>query len=211
MPIPLTDYEVTSPDGSIVKFRGPSDLSDEQVAQRAKQEAGFQSGRIPSTFRAGAIQSAGETLADKSKAVGAGVGLAGALFAQPEVVAAAPAIGRATQALGEYISGRKISPTSVPEVAMLAGEGALAGYGPRLAAGAMDSLASKTIPHQLANGRWIEGVKGKGVLPWAVRTMGEYAGAAGDALHSSSKAVASLPSLRELIMQRLQQPPPDVP
>jgi hypothetical protein len=198
MPIDLTDYEVKTPDGQTVTFRGPSSMTDDQVKTRAQQEAAFKSGKIPTTFAGGARQSAGATLADQSKLAGAGVGLAGVLTAQPEVVAAAPMIGRALQAGGEALAGRPLTPTSTAEMATLAGEGAVAGYGPQVVSQGLESLAGKTLAHQAASGQWVAGVKGHGVIPWAIRTCGEDAKTAADALHASSKAIAALPAVQAI-------------
>lgn len=172
MPLPLTDYEVPAPDGTLVKFRGPSNMTDDAVRLRANQEHAIQTGAIPTTFTQGAAGS----IADQSKDVGAVVGLAGAALGQPEVVAAAPLIGRGVKAAAEYVAGRPVTPTDAGELAGLGAEGAVAGYGPQLAGKALTGLSESTVAHQLANGKWVKGVTGHGFWPWAIRTGGEMAG-----------------------------------
>lgn len=190
----LTDFDVTAPDGSTITFRGPSSMSDEQVRMRAAQEWAFKTGKIPTTYGGGVKQSVGETLADQSKPIAAAAGLTGVVTGQPELVAAAPLAGRAVQAAGEYIAGRPITPTSASEIATLAGEGAIAGYGPQVAAKSLEWAAARTVPHQLPSGQWVKGIKGEGVMPWAVRTAGEAASAVADKLHGASKGLAAMPS-----------------
>lgn len=198
MPVEIKDYKVQSPDGTVIAFRGPSDMTDEQKILRAQQEYAVQTGKIPTTFSQGARQSAGETLADQSKPLSAAIGLTGVVTGQPEVVAAAPLVGRAIQAGGEALSGRPITPTSMPEVATLGAEGLFAAYGPQYVSKGLDTLASKTVAHQLANGQWVAGIKGSGVMPWAIRTAGEFANTGSNALHSASQAIAAVPSIMGL-------------
>lgn len=193
MPLPLTDYEVTTPDGQTVKFRGPSTMTDDQVKMRAQQESAFQRGAIPTTYGGGVQQSVGDTIASHAGALGGVVGGVGVLTAQPEIVAAAPLVGRGIQAGGEALAHRPLTPTSLPEVGQLAAEGAIAGYGPQVVAKGLEGLAAKTVPH-IVNGRWVPGVKGSGVLPWAVRSAGELSSDAANLLHAGSKAVAAVPT-----------------
>lgn len=195
MPDTIQTFTVTFPDGTAQTFKGPSSMSDADVWARAQQERAFAEKKIPTTFAEGARQSAGETLADNSKLVGAGIGLAGTLTGQPEVVAAAPLIGRATQAAGEAVAGRPMTPTSAAEVAQLGAEGVAAGYGPQIIAKGGDWLAARTMAHQLPNGQWVQGVKGSGAMPWAIRTAGEAAGSIANGLHSASQAIATAPSV----------------
>jgi hypothetical protein len=163
MPVDLTDYEVTAPDGSTVKFRGPSSMSDDQVKMRAQQEWGFKTGKIPTTRGAGIKQSIGETIADNSGKVGTAVGLTGALLGATPVgaplMAASPLIARGTQALGEKIAGRPITPTTPAELAVLGAEGAAGAYGPALIARsgsaltrALAAIPGTTLPQALAKG-----------------------------------------------------------
>lgn len=185
MPVSLTDYDVTTPDGTAVKFRGPSDMSDDQVKLRAQQEAAFKTGKIPTTFTQGAAGS----IADDSKNVGTVVGLGGALAGQPEVVAAAPLIGRAVKAGAEYVAGRPVTPPDIGELAGLAAQGAVAGYGPQVAGKLLQGFAGSTVAHQLPNGSWVKGASGSGVLPWAVRTAGEVAGKVAPAITTPAAKV----------------------
>ena len=170
-------------------------MSDEQVRMRAAQEYAFKTGKIPTTKAGGATQSAGDTLATHSKAVGAVVGGAGVLTGNPLVVAAAPMVGRGVQAAGEYLAGRPVTRPSAGEVAVLAGEGVLAGYAPLLAEKALTGFAKTTVPHiSPISGKYVPGLKGSGAGPWAGRAAAEAAQGVADKLHSVSKAVATVPS-----------------
>lgn len=185
MPISLTDYEVPSPDGGVIKFRGPSDMSDDAVRLRANQEHAIQSGQIPTTFTQGAAGS----IADDSKDIGSVLGLAGALTGQPEVVAAAPLVGRGVKAIAERVAGRPVTPTDIGELGGLAAEGAVAGYGPQVAGKALEGLAGSTVAHQLPSGQWVKGVTGHGFWPWAIRTAGEVAGSVAPAVKAPAAKV----------------------
>src|SRR5258706_5767614 len=124
--MPRRDFTVTFPDGKAQTFTGPDTMTDEEVYGRAVQERAFAENRIPSTYGEGVRQSIGETIADKSGLIGTGVGLAGTLAGQPEVVAAAPLVGRGMQAIGEKVAGRPLSPVNTSDVAAMAVEGAVA-------------------------------------------------------------------------------------
>ncbi len=201
MPIDLTDYHVETPDGQTVTFRGPSSMSDDQVKLRAQQEAAFKSGRIPTTFTQGAAGS----VADQSGDVGKVIGLAGAAAGQPEVVAAAPLVGRAIKSGAEYVAGRPVTPTSTSEVAGLAAQGAVAGYGPQVAGKLLKGFAGSTVAHQLPSGQWVKGVSGHGILPWGVRTAGELAGKVAPAITTPAAKVAFAAAVTAAIDQTSQQ------
>ncbi len=190
--MPQTTYSVKFPDGHVQQFSGPDSMSDVDVQNRAIQERSFAEDKIPSTFYQGAKKSVGETIADQSGKIGTAVSLAGGLAGQPEIVAAGPLVGRAVKAGGEALAGRDITPTSASELGMLGVEGAAAAYGPALAGKALKGLSTVTAPHQLADGRWVVGLKGSGVLPWAGRTIGEAAGVAGEAVEQATpKAIGA--------------------
>lgn len=195
MPESITKtWSVTAPDGTDISFSGPKDMTPDAVIQRAQQEYAFKTGKIPTTYEEGRNRSIGETLADQSKPISAAIGLTGAVTGQPEVVAAAPLAGRAIKAAGEYVAGRPITPTSAGEVATLAAEGAVAGYGPQAVSKGLEWGASRVLAHQLPSGQWVKGIQGSGVMPWAIRTAGEAAGNISNALYKGSKAFAAIPS-----------------
>lgn len=184
--MPSQTYSVKFPDGHVEKFTGPDSMSDVDVQNRAIQERAFAEGHIPTTFFQGAKQSAGETIADNSGKIGTAVSLAGGLAWQPEVVAAGPLVGRATKAVGETISGRPVTPTSASELAVLGAEGVAAAYGPEMIAKGVRGLSASTVPHQLPSGQWVQGLKGTGVVPWAVRTGAESVQPVAGALESAT-------------------------
>lgn len=192
-------YQVQAPDGSVVEFHGPPGMSDDQIVMRAQQEYGVKTGSIPTTFSGGVQQSVGDTLADHSSALGTAIGLGGVVAGMPPVVAAAPAIGRAIKAGGQYIAGRKIETPSVPEMGVLAAEGAFAGYGPEV----LGAFAKSTVPHvSPLTGQYIKGISGSGVPAWAGRTAGEAAHAmTGPGWRAAALAVPD--QIRQYLMDRL--------
>ena len=193
-------YRVQAPDGTVVEFSGPPDMTDDQKILRAQQEYKFKTGAIPTTERGGQIQSVGDTLANNSDAIGTAIGLGGVVSGLPPVVAAAPAMGRAIKAGGQYISGRKIDVPSPAEMGVLAAEGALAGYGPVLG----EKFAASTVAHPSSiTGNYVKGATGSGVMPWAVRTAGEAAHAAANSPLARSAAYLVPDQIRQYIMDRL--------
>lgn len=193
-------WTVKAPDGTPVSFVGPTNMTDEQVIQRARQEYAIKTGSIPTTEGAGQIQSIGDTLAAHGSDLGTAVGLTGAVTANPLLTAASPAIGRAIKASGQYIAGRKVDAPTGPEVAALAGEGALAGYGPVMA----EKFAASTVPHVSSiSGNYVRGMAGSGFWPWAVRSAGEAAHAAAQSPLARSAAVVMPAELRDFIMSKI--------
>lgn len=147
------------PDGKTQTFRGPSTMTDAEIYARAQQERAFAERRIPSTFREGATQSIGRTIADNSSAIGGVISGAGMLAGQPEIVAAGPLAGRAIKAGGQYLAGQPVTTPSLPEVAVLAGEGVAGAYLPRAIASsggaltnAIRAMPNTTLPQALAKG-----------------------------------------------------------
>lgn len=156
-------YTVKFPEGDSVSFTAPADMSDGDVYQRAVQERKIKSGQIPTTFMAGAAPEGAQALTQ------AGMSGAGYLTGNPSLVAAAPLAGRGARALAEKVTGQDVTPTSAAELGTLWAEGIVSGYGPSVVSNIASGLAARTVPRQLANGTWIPGLKGHGILPWAVR------------------------------------------
>lgn len=156
-------YTVKFPEGDSVTFTAPSDMSDLDVYTRAVQERAIKKGQIPTTFAGGAAPEAADALTNAA--------LTGAGYAtgQPGLVAAGPLAGRGARAAAQKVAGQEVSPTNTAEMLTLGGEGALQGFGPGLVADAVSGIAARTLPRQLANGSWIAGLRGHGVVPWAIR------------------------------------------
>lgn len=193
-------HRAQAPDGSIIEFLGPPDMTDDQVLQRAQQEYAVKTGAIPTTYRGGVQQSAGDTLAAHGSDLGMALGLGGAVTGQPEITAAAPMVGRAIKAGGQYLAGRKVDVPSTSELAVLAGEGALAGYGPRV----LENFAQTTVAHPSSiTGNYVKGVSGSGVTDWMARTAGEAAHAVAKSPMARSALVALPAQVRQYIMDKL--------
>jgi hypothetical protein len=126
----MPTYRVTGPDGQVVSFAGPAGMSKADVVTRAKQEAKFSSGEIPTTFAGGASKQ----LLEKEPAARNALLAAPALFtpAGPAmaITAAAPFVGTGLKALSQLLhTGSADAPAS----SELAGDAAEAGLS--LAAG----------------------------------------------------------------------------
>lgn len=171
----MPKYTIKFPDGHVQQFSGP-DMKDEDVWTRAVQERAIDEGRIPTTWWGGAAKALGED-PQTTRALISGVGYA---TGQPEIVAAAPLAARGIQYATQRATGQNPATPAPQELGLLAAEGAITGYGPGVAAKGARTLAEKTVAHQLPNGQWVAGVKGAGVMPWAVRTAGELSGGIAD-------------------------------
>lgn len=166
--ITLKDYQVKAPDGTVVAFKGPANMSDDQVVLRAQQEYAFHAGKIPQTFAQGFTADPGFR-----SATSAILGGAAAASGSAPLMAVAPMTARAIQQGAEHATGLNPDAPTLGDVAQDAAVGAVAAYGPALISKAARGFAASTVAHQLPNGQWVKGISGSGILPWAVRTGGE--------------------------------------
>ncbi len=178
-------YSVKFQDGHTQEFTGPANMTDTDAYERALQERAFSAGKIPTTFRGGAAKALGED----PVTTGALIGGAGMLTGTAPLVAAAPLAARGIQYATQKMTGQEPAAPSPIELAMLAGEGAVLGYGPAMIANAGRGLATSTVPHiSPISGKFVPGVKGPGVGAWAGRTAGEAGNAVAKALEPLTPA-----------------------
>ncbi len=146
-------FTVKFPDGQSVTFKAPSEMSDSDVYTRALQERDIQSGKIPSSFMAGAAPEGAQAVTQ------AGLSAAGYATGNPALVAAGPLSGRFAKFLAQKATGQDAPLPDVGETATLAAQGIVPAYGPgllaRLAgpvAKAVGSLPVNTLPQAIAKG-----------------------------------------------------------
>jgi hypothetical protein len=178
----MADYTVKFPDGTEQKLTGlPANMSDADIYRKAVQEKGVAEGRIQTTFAGGAAKALGEDPVTTGALIGGAGVLTGGVApaAGAAITASAPLAARLTQFLTQKHTGQNPEPPSGLELGALGALGVAGSYGPEAVTGALSGLAGKTVAHQLpATGQWVPGLKGSGVIPWAIRE-GSQAAAAG--------------------------------
>lgn len=159
----MPKYTVKLVDGTSQSFSSDANLTDEDAYQRAIQEQGISSGHIPTTFRQGFLKAAGEDPSVTGPLLAAG----GMATGTAPLVAAAPALAQLIKAAVQKGTGDPVT-VSPTDVGIAGAEGVAAGYGPQAILSTADSLAASTLPHQI-NGKWVKGLTGSGIMPWAAR------------------------------------------